>query len=369
LENLQKTILIAAGGTGGHIFPGLAVAKNLIVKGYKVAWIGTLDGLESALVPKNNIPIYYIKITGFRGKGLFTKLLAPFYILLAIFQAIQIIKLLNPHTILGMGGFVSGPAGIAAWLLRKKLIIHEQNAIAGTSNRILVYFASYILESFPNSFSKNLSKKYLEKIILTGLPVRADLLATPFPEHRNNNKNINNTLNVLVIGGSRGAQFLNTTIPKALADLENIKIVHQTGEKECINTQELYAKYSKQNIHQIKPFIDNMLAAYLCADLVICRAGASTIFEIMAIGVAAILIPLPWAIDDHQTKNALYLVNNNAGILLKQQDITVDLLKKLIIDLKTNKNKLYAMQFAARSLYKKYELNNSTDFINSVVES
>lgn len=369
MKNLQKTILIAAGGTGGHIFPGLAVAKNLITKGYKVAWIGTLDGLESTLVPKNNIPIYYIKITGFRGKSLFTKLLAPFYILLAIAQAIKIIKLLNPQTILGMGGFVSGPVGIAAWLLRKKLIIHEQNAVAGTSNRILVYFTRYILESFPNSFSKNLSKKYLEKIISTGLPIRADLLSTPLPEHRNNNKNINNTLNILVVGGSRGAQFLNTTIPKALADLENIKILHQTGEKEYITTKALYNKHAKQNIHQIKPFIDDMLEAYLSADLVICRAGASTIFEIMAIGVAAILIPLPWAIDDHQTKNALYLVNNNAGILLQQQDISVDVLKKLIIALKANKNKLYAMQLAARSLYKKYELNNSTNFITSIVDS
>jgi len=359
-QSLLKTILIAAGGTGGHIFPGLAVAEKLIASGCKVVWVGTVNGLEATLIPKNNIQIHYIKITGIRGKNLLTKILAPFNILFAIFQAVKIIKLLNPNIILGMGGFVSGPVGIAAWLLGKQLIIHEQNAVAGSSNRILACFANKVLESFPNSFSNGYLNKYINKnkIVLTGLPVRANLLGTPLPQI----KNIN-ILKILVIGGSRGAQFLNQTIPKALGSLSNIKILHQTGEKEFLSTSELYSQNSKNNVHEIKPFIENMLEAYLWADLVICRAGASTVFEIMAIGVAAILVPLPWAIDDHQNKNALYLVNNNAGILLKQNEITIEKLTNLIVDLEANRQKLYNMQLAARLLYKAYESNNSADAI------
>lgn len=369
-NNKPKTIIIAAGGTGGHIFPGLAVAKNLITKGHKVAWLGTLSGLEKELIPKNNIPIYYIKINGFRGKKLLTKILTPFNLLLSILQAVRIIKALDPAVILGMGGFVSGPAGIAAWLLGKKLIIHEQNAIAGSSNRILAYFAHHILESFPNSFFKNnfvKTTKYSEKITITGLPVRGELLTTTPPENRTVSKN-NNSLNILIIGGSRGAQFLNKTVPEALVGLENINILHQTGEQELLDTQAVYAKYFKPDQYQVKAFIDNMQAAYVTADLIICRAGAATIFEIMAVGVAAILIPFPWAIDDHQTKNALYLANNNAGILLQQKDITIPSLQKIIIDLKNNKYKLHAMQKAAKDLYKNFAAANSTDVITEVIE-
>ena len=366
--SLPKTILIAAGGTGGHIFPGLAIAEKLIASGYKIVWVGTVNGLEATLVPKNNIQIHYIKITGVRGKKLLTKILAPFNILFAVWQAIKIIKLLNPSTILGMGGFVSGPVGIAAWLLGKRLVIHEQNSIVGSSNRILAFFANKVLESFPNSFANGYLNKYINKnkIILTGLPVRPNLLGTLVPPRINDNP-----LKILVIGGSRGAQFLNQTIPKALGGLPNIKILHQTGEKEFLITKELYAQNSNQNIHDIRPFIDNMLDVYLWADLVICRAGASTVFEIMAVGVAAILVPLPWAIDDHQNQNALYLVNNNAGILLKQSEInaSIEKLTNLIIDLAANKHKLYTMQAAARQLYKPYEANNSAEYITTVISS
>lgn len=365
MNNASKTIIIAAGGTGGHIFPGLAVAKNLIAKGHKVAWLGTLAGLERELIPKNNIPIYYIKINGFRGKNLFTKIFTACNLLLSIVQAIKIIRLLDPQVILGMGGFVSGPAGIAAWLLGKKLIIHEQNAIAGGSNKILAYFANHILESFPNSFVKK--NKYAEKIIVTGLPVRAELSIATIPDHKNFNKN-NNIFNILIIGGSRGAQFLNKIIPEALAGIEKVNVLHQTGEKELLDTQTAYAKYFKPSQYQVKSFIDNMQEAYLTADLVICRAGASTIFEIMTVGVAAILIPFPSAIDDHQTKNALYLVNNNAGILLQQQEITIEILKNIIIDLKNNKHKLYAMQQAAKALYKQFNSVDSVNFISEVIE-
>ncbi len=353
----QKTILVAAGGTGGHIFPGLAIAEKLIANGHKVIWIGTQNGLESTLIPKNNIEIYYIKIAGFRGKNLITKILAPFNILVAIWRSLKIIHSLNPNVVLGMGGFVAGPVGIAAWILNKKLIIHEQNSIAGSSNRILAYFADQILESFPNSFPKTCS--YKNKISLTGLPIRQNLLNhNSLPPNKDPK-----ILRILVLGGSRGAQFLNQTIPQALGGLSNIKILHQTGEKDFLNTCNLYQKYAQQNIYEIKPFIDNMLDTYLAVDLVICRAGASTVFEIMFMGMPAILIPLPWAIDDHQTKNAQYLVDNNAAILLKQSEATIEKLQKLVVEIQSDKNKIYAIETAVKLLYMQYKEKNSADCI------
>lgn len=350
----MSTILIAAGGTGGHIFPGLAVAEPLIANGNQVVWVGTINGLEATLVPKHNIKIYYIKISGIRGKKIFTKLFGVVNILFAIFQSIKIIKSLNPTTVLGFGGFVSGPVGLAAKLLRKKLIIHEQNTIAGTANKILSLFADQVLESFPNSFNNKNNKKF----VLTGLPIRANLLAKNF------DNNANNILNILVLGGSRGAQFLNQTVPPSLCDIKNIKIIHQTGEQEFAQTTEIYAKYFiNANNYEIKPFLNDMQEAYLTADLIICRAGASTIFEIMKVGIGSILIPLPWSIDDHQTKNALYLVNNNAAILLKQEEASSEKLKNLIIDLINNPDKLRNMQLAAKLLYQPYESCSSADLI------
>lgn len=358
---MTKTIIIAAGGTGGHIFPGLAVADQLLANGCKVAWIGTMHGLEANLIPKYNIDIYYIKITGIRGKNLITKILASFNVLFAILQSIKILVKLNPYAVLGMGGFVTGPVGIAAWLLRKKLVIHEQNAIAGTSNRILAYFANNVLESFSNSFPK----KHQHKILLTGNPVRKNLLGYQIPQ--NIIMTHERIFNILVLGGSRGAKFLNQVVPNALGELANIKILHQTGEQDFSATYALYCKKNLQNIHEIKPFIDNMLAAYSAADLIICRAGASTIFEIMAMGVASILVPLPWSIDDHQTKNALYLANNHAAILMKQDDLSAAALRSVIIDLMTNHHKLYAIKSAARALYRQYEVNNSSDYISKIL--
>ena len=362
---MAKTIVIAAGGTGGHIFPGLAVAEKLIANGCHVVWIGTIQGLEATLISKHNIDIYYIKITGIRGKNWITKILAPFNILFAIFQSIKILYTLNPYTVLGMGGFVTGPVGVAAWLLRKRLIIHEQNAIAGSSNRILAYFANHILESFPNSFpARNWHKN---KITLSGNPVRQNLLGTSLSE--NVVVTQEHMLRVLVLGGSRGAKFLNQIVPEALGELPNVKILHQTGEQDFAATCELYNKKNMKNIHEIKPFIDNMRDAYLSSDLVICRAGASTIFEIMAIGIASILIPLPWSIDDHQTKNALYLANNNAGVLIKQSEVTIEKLQELVVKLIADSNKLYSIKTAARSLYKQYELNNSADYIGVIINN
>ncbi len=361
---MTKTIVIATGGTGGHIFPGLAVADELIVKGYKIVWIGTRTGLEANLIPSHNIDIYYITIAGIRGKAWSAQVLALFNILVAIFQSITILYKLNPCAVLGMGGFVAGPVGIAAWLLRKKLIIHEQNAIAGTCNRILAYFADGVLESFPDSFMLN--NRHKNKIILTGNPVRKKLLTSLAVV--DNILKQDRLFNILVLGGSRGATFLNQLVPEALGELANIKILHQTGEQDFNTTYNLYSHKNIKNVHEIKPFIDNMLAAYAMADLVICRAGASTVFEIMAMGIASILVPLPGAIDDHQTKNAAYLANNNAAIVVKQAELNAAILRDLVMQLIADHNRLAAIKAAARSLYEPYKLNNSAERISNLVQ-
>lgn len=352
---MSVKIVIAAGGTGGHIFPGLTFAKHFITKGHTVEWIGTKKGLESKLIPQNNININYINISGLRGKNWLTKFLAPYNIIIAILQSLILLVKLKPNVVLGMGGFVAGPVGIAAWLLRIKLIIHEQNAIAGTSNRILGLFANHILASFEDSFPKNL--KYNTKTLVVGNPVRENLAAVatlPLDLSKQHDG-----FNILVLGGSRGARFLNQIIPEALADLENIRILHQTGEQDLDYTTELYAKKNLQHAHIIKAFIDDMLTAYLNADLIICRSGASTVFEIMAIGAASIMIPLPWAIDDHQTKNAQFLANQGGCVLIAQNNLDPEKLKSLVLDLKNNIIKLNALRQNARLQYNKYQASNN----------
>lgn len=349
---MSKTIIIAAGGTGGHIFPGLAIAEELVNYGYKVIWLGTKSGLEATLIPKYNIDIHFIKIAGFRGKNWFLKLLAPWNIFISLLQSLVILCKVNPSLVLGMGGFVTGPVGIAAWILRKKLIIHEQNAIAGTTNRILLYFANYVLESFPNSFSN----KHNNKIILTGNPVRKNLLDLKLNEKIASNGTVK--FQILVLGGSRGARFLNQIIPEALGDMGNIKIIHQTGAQEFDSTYDLYVKKNIQRQHEIKPFIENMSEVYSQADLVICRSGASTVFEIMAVGLASILIPLPWSIDDHQKKNALFLGGKNAAIVMEQNDLTIERLRNIVQDLIKDSNKLSLISSNAKALYDQYKTKN-----------
>lgn len=364
---MNKKIIIAAGGTGGHIFPGLALAEELISQKHQVVWVGSNKGMEAKLIPKYNLKIYYINVGGIRGKNWFTKILSGYYVIIAIFQSLKILYREDPDLVLGMGGFVSGPVGIAAWLLRKKLVIHEQNAIAGTTNRLLALFADRILESFPNSFRHNFIKSnyYLHKVILTGVPVRKDLLLM-----QKNNINFNKSakFKILVLGGSRGAKFLNQIIPTALVGIDDIHIIHQTGEQDLISTRNLYLSFNYNHTHKIISFIDNISEIYNLVDIVICRAGASTIFEILASGAASILVPLPWAIDDHQTKNALYLSENNAAILINQNDLTAEQLKELIIDLIHNPSKIDSLKEAARSLYKRYKFNyNSAKEISEII--
>lgn len=415
---MDKKIVIVAGGTGGHIFPGLAVAKQLQTMGYTVNWIGCSAGMESKLVLKHNIPIDYINIHGIRGKNFFSKLLSPFYIIIAILQSLKLLIKLQPNLVLGMGGFVTGPAGIAAWLLGKKLIIHEQNVVVGTTNRILSIFAQKILISFQDSI--DVKSKFIHKVVLTGNPIRADfdllkpkLLIDDSKDTFNilpniqtydsenlcnilidNSKNSHNNLfklsvddskdkfnilsktaidnsedqfNILVLGGSKGARFLNEIVPKALTNLAGIKILHQTGEQDYASTVAAY----RDNIvapYKLQAFIEDMPAAYANADLVICRAGAATIFELMATGSASIMIPLPWAIDDHQSKNAEYLVKHGAGIALTQVNLSAEQLRIEILKFKDNYANLLKIKQAAYSLYQEYKINNSAKRVAEIID-
>lgn len=321
-----KKVLIMTGGTGGHVFPGLAVAKRLQSAGVEVAWMGTQRGLEAKLVPAANIPLHFISISALRGKGWKDILLFPSRLLTAIFQAMRIIRRVKPDVILGMGGFVSGPGGIASWLLRYPLIIHEQNARAGTTNRWLSCVAKKVLEGFPDTFSQR------KKTITVGNPVRDELIQLPNPEERFQVSHAR--LRLLILGGSLGAQAINELLPKALARIPAIdrpEVLHQTGEKHAETTTHAYATAEVQA--RVVPFIDKMATAYGWADVVLCRSGALTVAELCAVGLGAILVPFPFAIDDHQTANANYLVKQGAAQLIQQSALTetrlVDLLKQL----------------------------------------
>jgi UDP-N-acetylglucosamine--N-acetylmuramyl-(pentapeptide) pyrophosphoryl-undecaprenol N-acetylglucosamine transferase len=341
-----KCVLIAAGGTGGHVFPGIAVAKALVEQGIKVVWLGTQKGLDAKLVPPTGIPFYPIAIQGLRGKGKLSLALAPLKLLKGLYYSIKIIRQTKADLILGMGGYVSGPAGMAAFCLGKPLYIHEQNALAGWTNRFLSYFAKGVLTAFPHVF-KNTSK-----VILVGNPVRADLLALPAPSLRL--KDRQNPLRLLVVGGSQGAGFLNRLILSVAPQLNasEIEIYHQTGSKEF---EAVAAQYQALNLKHIivKPFIDDMAASYAWADLIICRAGALTISEVAAVGIASILVPFPYAVDDHQTDNAHYLSDAKAAILLQEKELSAEKLLGLLKAFIQDRTSLLTMSLAAHQLAKR----------------
>ncbi|MCI0507702.1 MAG: undecaprenyldiphospho-muramoylpentapeptide beta-N-acetylglucosaminyltransferase [Gammaproteobacteria bacterium] len=333
-------ILIMAGGTGGHVFPALAVADELRARGAEVFWLGTRRGLEADVIPKANIPISYIKVTGLRGKGLLGWFLAPVRLLFALWQGINVMWQLRPQAVLGMGGFVTGPGGVAAWLARKPLLVHEQNAISGMTNRMLVPLASVVMEAFPSSIAPG-------KAIHTGNPVRNNI--SQLYQLGSNVRGIHDPLHILVVGGSLGAKALNEVVPAALSRIAaaNRPVVwHQTGKK---NIDEARASYQQSGVEaKVVPFIDDMAEAYRWADLVICRAGAMTIAELAIAGVASILVPYPHAVDDHQTTNAKYLVDNDAAILVQQKDLTVEVLHKMLAGMTVMR--LQQMAKAARGL-------------------
>lgn len=325
---MTKRLLVMAGGTGGHVFPGLAVASELVAQNWQIHWLGTPGRMEAKIVPQAGYPISFIDVVGVRRNGIVTLLMAPVKIIKATIQAHKVIKQFQPHVVIGMGGFASGPGGVAAWLNRLPLVLHEQNAVPGLTNKLLSRIAKKVLTGFDNTFpQQRLSKN--SKYTWVGNPVRNEFAVLP------EKNSIDLPLNLLIVGGSLGAQVLNEIVPLALADIKQVNVRHQTGAGHLVKVQEVYTQQTiEADSYQITEFIDDIPAAYAWADLVICRAGALTVAEVAAAGVPAIFVPLPYAVDDHQTKNAQTLVALQAADLLPQSELTVHklwtLLKKYV---------------------------------------
>jgi len=315
-----KTLLIMAGGTGGHIMPGLAVADHLKAEGWRVVWMGNPDGMEARLVPSRGYEMAWVKFAALRGKGILRKLLLPVNLLRGFWQARRELKRIQPDVVLGLGGFITFPGGMMAVLAGIPLVLHEQNSVAGLANRVLAQVADRILTGFPGVLGK--------KAAWVGNPVRPEImqLATPAERYRSRQ----GPLRILVVGGSLGATALNEAIPQALAlmaETERPEVFHQAGEKHIESLQAIYSRVGVKG--RLTPFIDGMAGAYAWADLVICRAGALTVAELAATGVPSILVPFPLAVDDHQTGNARFLSSAGAAILLPQSQLTPERLAEL----------------------------------------
>jgi UDP-N-acetylglucosamine--N-acetylmuramyl-(pentapeptide) pyrophosphoryl-undecaprenol N-acetylglucosamine transferase len=334
-------VLIMAGGTGGHVFPALAVAKVLRDRGVPVVWLGVPGGMESRLVPAQGFPMEWVRVAGIRGKGVGAWLFAPLRIFKAVAQSLSVLRRVRPRSVLGAGGYVSGPGGIAAWLLRIPLLIHEQNAIAGLTNRWLARFATLVLEAFPGSFGPKVQARTI------GNPVRADIAAVAAPGARFAGRADRSRL--LVFGGSLGAQRLNSVVPQALALVPagiRPQVRHQTGERGLAGTT---AAYAQANVEaQVLPFIDDMAGAYAWADLAVCRAGAMTVAELQAVGLGAIFVPFAAATDDHQTKNAEAMVRVGAARIIQERDLTAERLAGAIRKLLADRQQMLKMADAAR---------------------
>jgi UDP-N-acetylglucosamine--N-acetylmuramyl-(pentapeptide) pyrophosphoryl-undecaprenol N-acetylglucosamine transferase len=338
---MDAPVLIMAGGTGGHVFPALAVARVLRERGIPVIWLGVPGSMESRLVPANGFPIEWVRVGGVRGKGLATWLLAPLKISKAVAQSLSVLRRVRPRTVLGLGGYVSGPGGIAAWLMRIPLLIHEQNAVAGMTNRVLARLATQVLEGFPHSFGAGAGARTI------GNPVRADIAGVAPPPARFAGRERQTRL--LVFGGSQGAQRLNSVVPQALARLApeiRPQVRHQTGERGFETTRAAYADAKVEA--EVQPFIDDMAAAYSWADLALCRAGAMTVTELQAAGLGAIFVPLAVATDDHQTKNAEVMVQSGAALLIQERDLTPERLGELLGAVIGDRPRLLKMAEAAR---------------------
>lgn len=342
-DPISPSILIMAGGTGGHVFPALAVAEALKKAGWTVHWLGTKAGLEAHIVARSGFPLHYISIQGLRKKNLLTRVVAPFQIGIAVCQALKVLHAIKPRVVLGMGGFVAGPGGIAAWLMRLPLLIHEQNAIAGLTNRFLALLATRILEGFPKTFNARL------KAVYTGNPVRLDLLGLRSPSERF--KTREKPRRLLVLGGSRGAVALNRICSEAIQKIpveERPEIWHQTGVEHLQMTQDCYQRSGVRA--RIEPFIEDMASAYSWADLVLCRSGALTIAELAAVGLGSILVPYPHAVDDHQTQNGRFLEKAGAARLIPQSRLTAERLADILLNVLTHPSRLLEMANAAHRL-------------------
>lgn len=334
---MRNTLLVMAGGTGGHIMPGMAVAEALRAQGWKIAWMGNPDGMEARLTAGRDYDMAWVRFEALRGKGWLRKLLLPFNLLRGFILARRQIKRIRPDAVLGMGGYVSFPGGMMAVLSGIPLVLHEQNSVAGLTNKVLASVADRVLTGFP---------EVLKKGVWVGNPVRPEIAALPAPSERYGARN--GRLRVLVVGGSLGAKALNETVPAALAlilDELRPEVIHQSGEKHLPALQEAYAAAGVAA--KCVAFIEDMAGAYAWADLVICRAGALTVAELAAAGVASILIPFPYAVDDHQTSNARFLANAGAAILLPQGELTAEHLAEMR---KLTREQLLQMAEKARAL-------------------
>jgi UDP-N-acetylglucosamine--N-acetylmuramyl-(pentapeptide) pyrophosphoryl-undecaprenol N-acetylglucosamine transferase len=344
---MSRPILIMAGGTGGHIFPALAVARRLRERGVPLLWMGSRAGMENRIVPQAGIRLLTVAVTGLRGRGALALLSAPFKLLLALSQALLLMLRNRPAAVLGMGGFASGPGGLAAWLLRVPLLLHEQNAVLGYTNRLLAPLATRLMEAFPGTFQR-------PDVVHTGNPVRAEIAAIVPPEDRAREAG---RMRILVLGGSQGARVLNDIVPAALVELRiaadgrrpaatAIEVWHQAGAGKLAHTRDAYARAGIEA--RVDEFIAAMETAYAWADLVICRAGAMTIAELSAAGVASVLVPYPHAVDDHQTANAGYLTAVQAALLIPEDDLTPQGLAAVIRELSAEPRELLRMAIAAR---------------------
>jgi len=340
----RDVALIMAGGTGGHVFPALATARVLQRRGYGIVWLGTKRGIESRLVPAEGIPVEWLSVSGLRGKGLATYLVAPLRLAVALVQALRAVRRHRPSVVLGAGGFASGPGGVAAWLLRRPLVVHEQNAVAGLTNRMLARLADRVLEGFPGSFGRHVRAEHV------GNPVRPEIAAVAPPERRYDARE--GRARLLVFGGSQGSARLNAVLPAAVAELPAAlrpEVLHQTGPR---GLDETAAAYRARGIEaDVRPFIDDMAGAYGWADLAVCRSGALTVAELAAAGVPAVLVPFPAAVDDHQTRNAEYVVRAGGALLLPESVLTpVSLAAGLHELLEAGRPRLARMAAAARAM-------------------
>ncbi len=335
----MKTLMVMAGGTGGHVYPAMAVADHLQARGWRIVWLASEGGMENRLIAGKPYTLEVIRMRGVRGKGWLRKLAAPCLVLHACWQSWRAMRRQQPDVVLGMGGFAAFPGGLAAWLMRRPLVIHEQNAIAGYTNRVLAKFANRVLAAFPSAFGA--------RARLTGNPVRADIAAAAPPEERFGGRS--GPLRVLVVGGSLGAQVLNETVPQALALLpaeRRPEVIHQAGASHLFALRDNY-RHAGVTGHTLA-YLDDMAAMYAWADLVICRAGALTIAELAAAGVASVLVPFPHAVDDHQTHNARYLAEHGAALLLPQGELTAQGLADLLAG--CDRDRLLTMARRARAL-------------------
>lgn len=336
----MKTLLMMAGGTGGHIFPGVAVAEALKARGWRIVWMGNPDGMEARIVPAQGYETVWVRFGALRGKGLVRKLMLPLNLLSGFWQALRELRRVRPDVVVGMGGYITFPGGMMAVLLGRPLVLHEQNSVAGLANRVLAGVADRVLSGFP---------AVLKKAVWVGNPVREAIAAVPPPAERFADRD--GRLRILVVGGSLGAAVLNHTVPLALAALpaeQRPRVVHQAGDRQIDALRAAYAAAGVEG--DLRAFIDDMAAEYARADLVICRAGALTVAELAAVGVASLLVPFPHAVDDHQTGNARFLADRGAAYLLPQAELDAERLAGILASL--NRNRLLQMAQSARTLAK-----------------